>query len=68
MNESHSAGIFAKPMRPGVERICPKCLKWNALELIRSEPSELQGEISTYRCRECKAEIEFTARHPPGAI
>ncbi|MCD0460359.1 hypothetical protein [Roseiconus lacunae] len=60
--------ILAEPMQPGDNLICPKCLKWHALEFLRSRPSELQGEISTYRCRECKSEIEFAACHPPNAI
>jgi hypothetical protein len=61
-------GILAEPMQPGDNMICPRCLKWHALEFRRSRPSELQGEISTYRCRKCGAEIEFAACHPPHAL
>ncbi|HBE70120.1 MAG TPA: hypothetical protein DDW52_18385 [Planctomycetaceae bacterium] len=60
--------LLAEPPEPGENLICPKCLKWHSLEFVRSRPSELQGEISTYRCSHCDAEIEFAECHPPDAI
>lgn len=68
MADLDSNGILAEPMQSGLEGICPKCLKWNALKLLRSSQSELQGELSTYRCKHCQAEIEFAESHPPDAI
>ena len=60
--------ILAKPMQPGMFRVCVKCRSWFALVLISERDDELQGSIATYRCRKCNATFDFAERHPPDAI
>lgn len=65
---SGETGILERPPGPGAFDECPHCDRRHALELVRTERDEYQGEIRVYRCRWCGETTEFATSHPPGAL
>ena len=46
----------------------PRCAKWFALELQRTERHDVLAQIDYYRCRYCQSEVVYGKRLPPGAV
>jgi len=61
-------GILAKPARPGILRICPKCGTWFALRKQAAPSSHAPVRVTTFRCRKCQCDVEFAARPARGSI
>jgi hypothetical protein len=62
------ASILPEPMKPGLMRICPHCLRWFALTYVSTRLDGVLGSISVYRCKYCHRKIEFGERHPRDVI
>jgi hypothetical protein len=67
-DKSNTIGILAKPVQPGAFRVCLECRSWFALIQVAKRDDELQGSITTYRCKQCGATFDFADRHPPEAV
>lgn len=58
-------GFVHQPAGPGLLRICPKCARWWALELDRTETDQRHGELHHFRCKKCDSEVVYSAQSDP---
>jgi len=60
--------VLPQPLQVGIFHTCPRCSKWFALRRASVRHDKLVGQVSTYRCRRCQAEVEFASHLPSRAI
>ena len=60
--------ILPHPPNHGIARKCPSCGKVLALKLVEKYKDKNGIVITTYKCRKCGEETEFSDKHPPGAV